>query len=572
MKFINPKDDQPAPQFADIRETSRRFFILLVALGVLALVGLLGARPAYRWFKIQRALSMVTKGEAAAATNDWDQVGRVVQTTLRLAPEEARVLRLAARYCTETRTPAGFNYWQSTQAKVGLTLDDQYDYARLAVDLGRTDLSEQLLQQLIATNNIAPKVLRLVVLHSKAIGSQAEAVAAARRWVSEAPGDEDAEFALGTLLFGGVGETGRREGRGLLWGLALGTSKYRWEAIQSLAASAELSQGENLVLFKQVENQPDQLVTAYALRIKLRPAQRAELIDAMIKAATEDGTAKQLALAAMWLADNREVRRVLDVLPAKLAEKEPVLMTGRLQALLELGEITEVKRFLELDTSKVEAFMLHCLRAYAAKSENKPQLMAGHFENALAAAGNNPSRLRFVAGYAERIDQPAAAVSAYRRLMTWPPATVEAAQSILRLATAMNDTRTLREAISQLAGYLPGDRGVATLNAYLAALLNDTSVRAKTDLQRFLNEDAKDFEASLTLALVEYRLGENATALSRIEGVPAEWLQAAPRRSAVYAAILAANDQREAARRVARTLDPTKLRPEELDLVRALRE
>ena len=62
MNYINPKDDQVTPQFADIRDTSRRFVILLGALAVLALVGLLGARPAYRWFKNQRALAMVAQG------------------------------------------------------------------------------------------------------------------------------------------------------------------------------------------------------------------------------------------------------------------------------------------------------------------------------------------------------------------------------------------------------------------------------------------------------------------------------------------------------------------------------
>lgn len=107
MNYIDPKDDRSSHQYADIRDTSRRFVVLLVALAVIAVAGGFGARPAYRWFKVKRALSMVTQGEAAASANDWDQVGRVVQTTLRLAPDELRVLRLAARYCTEKPTPPG---------------------------------------------------------------------------------------------------------------------------------------------------------------------------------------------------------------------------------------------------------------------------------------------------------------------------------------------------------------------------------------------------------------------------------------------------------------------------------
>lgn len=572
MNYINPKDDQVGPQFADIRETSRRFFVLLGALAVLALVGLVGARPAYRWFKGQRALAMVTQGEAAAATNDWPQVGRVVQTTLRLAPEEIRVLRLAARYSSHERLAAGLNYWQMVQAKESLSLDDQYDYASLAVDLGRTDLSAQLLQQLVATNQIDPKVLRLVVIHSQAVGSINEAINAARRWVSEAPGNEEAENALANLLFGRPNPAERREGRGLLWGLALGKSRFNTNAVEKLAASPELSQGENLVLLKQIENRADQLVTSYILRIKLNPDQKADLVNSMVKAVLEDGSVPQLAAAASWLADNKQVPRVLDVLPIKLAEKNPALMTGRLQALLEIGEIAEVKRFLELDTSKVEAFMLHCLRAYAAQKEGKPQLMAGHFENALSAAGSVPSRLRFVAGYAERIGQPVAAISAYKRLMSWPPATLDSAQNILRLATALNDTRTLRESTSQLANYLPGDRGVAILDAYLSALLQDTSARAKANLLRLLGDNPKETDATLALALIELRTGEAQAALARLEKMPAAWVQATPQNTAVYTAVLGANEQREAARRLARNLDVAKLRPEELDLIKEFRQ
>lgn len=442
---------------------------------------------------------MVSHGEAAAATNDWQQVGRVVQTTLRLAPEELQVLRLAVRFCTENRLQAGLNYWQMVQAKADLNLDEQYHYARLAVDLGRTDLPAQLLQKLVSTNRIDPRVLRLVVTHAEAVANPREAIDAARRRVSETLGNPEAENALGKLLFGSPSPVEHREGRGLLWGLA--------------------------------------------------PSK-----------------------GASWLADNKLVHRVLDVLPEKIAEQNPILMTGRLQALLESGQLAEVKRFLELDTCKVEAFMLHCLRAYAAGKEEKPQLMAGHFENALAAAGNNPARLRFIAGYAEQIGQPSAAIAAYRRLMQWPAATVEAGQKIMNLAMVLKDTRVLRETTIQLAAYLPGDRGVAILNAYLSALLQDTSARAKDNLLGLLGENPSEPDAPLALALIELRLGEAASALSRLENMPRAWIQSTPQHGAIYAAALSANEQRELARRIARSVDVAKLRPEELELIREIRQ
>lgn len=572
MNYINPNDDPSLPKFSDIRDTTRRFVILLAVLGLLALVGLLGGKPVYRWFKTQRALSMVEQGEAAIANGDWDTTGRMVQTSLKLAPNSPEVLRLAARYCTQKTLAQGLNYWQSVEAMTGLTLDDQYDYARLSLSLGRTDLSANLLTALIVTNQSDPKVLRLVTMHSTAVGNLPDAVRSARAWLRAATTDPDAELTLGGLLFGSAEPQERREGRGLLWGLALGGSQHRWIAVETLAASPELSRGENQVLLNLVENNTNQLATAFALRVKLHPDRKAELIDQMIAEVVADGSPRQLAVAAAWLADNGEIRRVLDVLPLKVAEKQPTLMTARLQALMELGEMEEVKRFLEMDTSKVETFLLHCLRAYAAQQENKPQLVAGHFESALAAADRQPARLRFVAGYAERIGQPQAAIAAYRRLMNWPPATVDAGKRILQLATQLNDTRAVRDTIRQLAAFMPGERGIAMSNAYLGALLNDVTARSKADLLRFADREPMDPELAFVLAFVEWRLGEAPQALSRLESLKPEWLRAEPRRQVVYAAVLGANDQREAARRLARTVEVTTLRPEEVELVKQWRE
>ena len=156
--------------------------------------------------------------------------------------------------------------------------------------------------------------------------------------------------------------------------------------------------------------------------------------------------------------------------------------------------------------------------------------------------------------------------------MQWPPATVEAGQQIMKLAAALKDTRVLRDATSQLAAYLPGDRGVAILNAYLSALLQDTSARAKDGLMAVLGASPQEPDAPLALAMIELRLGDAAAALSRLEKMPRDWLQSTPQHGAVYAAALAANEQRELARRIARSIDVSKLRPEEVELIREVRQ
>ena len=74
----------------------------------------------------------------------------------------------------------------------------------------------------------------------------------------------------------------------------------------------------------------------------------------------------------------------------------------------------------------------------------------------------------------------------------------------------------------------------------------------------------------LSLALAEYREGNASKALGLIEGLEVDWSHAEPRMRALYAAVLGANDQRAAARDMARKVDATRLRPEERELLKGV--
>lgn len=567
MKDWHPENDPSLPKFDDFRDTSRRFVILLVALLVLGLAGYFAARPVYRWFKTKRAVALVEQGNQAMQQADWDEVSRVVQTTLQLAPANEHVLRLAARYCSQGNLVEGLHFWQQLKARNMATLEDDVAFARLALAVGRTDLITPLLETLRDTQPNDRRVLGLLIQLQRQKGSPAEALQTARAWLERSPGDSEAELTLGGLLLGSGLMADRREGRGLLWGIALGDSAFRWEAAQLLAKSAELTSGELRVLLKQVQDQPDRQPLRYTLWLRLEPERRAEIVNQFVQESLAEGSLRRLAQAAAWLAEHEEVARVPEVLPKDKVEKHPPLLTARLQALIETGNLEEVQPYLEMERPPVEEYMMHCLQALAAQEAGKPQLIAGHFEQAISACGNRPGPLRFVGGYAERIAQPQAAIAAYRRLMAWPAATVEAARRILPLASGLNDTPLVRETLMQLAAFMPGDENVALAAAYFAGVMNEVTADTKSRLLKLLGEKPANPDADLVLALLELRLGDNGRALTRLESRNAEWLRGDPRRQVVYVAVLGANRQREAARQIARQIDTGRLKPEEKLLI-----
>ena len=485
-----------------------------------------------------------------------------------LAPTEPRVLRLVANYCAKVGSSEGLNYWQLLLTTPEATREDHLRYLELCLAFNRSDLAGPHLQGLLKAAPTDPDYLRLQVRMVRSTGSPAEAIVAAREWVKARPEDPEALFALGTFKTGSTIEEERARGRRILWGLAVGQGPFRDPSIDVLAPSAELTDAECQILLRSLAGRTDRRTTILTLQLRLEPGRRDELVDAMAKAALADGTLPALAEAAAWFADRGEMVRVLEMLPKDKIEKNTALVTARLQSLMELGRLDEVQPYLDMSEPPVETYMLHCLRATAAQKSSRPQLVLGHFENAIAACSNQPSRLQFVAGYAERVGQPRAAIAAHESLMRWPQLTYASGREILRLVKPLYDTKLVAGTLRRLSQFMPSDDSLFVADTYYGLLLGESRPDARARLSRLMAADPKDFTFPFLLALGELRNGDPAKALALMEGSEVDWTKAEPRVKAVYAAALGAGNQREAARQMARRIDLTVLTTEERQLIK----
>ena len=560
--------DETLPSVAEFKDTSKRFVWLLAVLLVLGLIGFFSARPIYKVVKTKRALGMADEVEANLQAGKWDEAVRGLKVVLELAPTEPRIIRLAAEYCTQRSMVEGINYWQMLLSKPGSTRQDLLKYLELCLNFNRTDIVVPQLESLLATNRNDSELLRLYVRAVQASAPPAAAIQAGRIWLNNRPDDEEAQLALGTMLTGSPQAEERGEGRRLLWGLAVGQGAHHAAAVDALVPLADLSTAECQLLLKSLTDRPDRRTSILNLRLKLEPDRRTELTDELTRSAKAKGTPAALAEAAAWFADHGEVDRVLDLLPEEKVGKEPVLLTARLQALLEKGRLDEVQPYLDMENPPVEPYLLHCLRALVAQKSGHPQVVAGHLQSALAACTNNPAKLQFVAGYAERTGQPRAAIAAYERLMVWPPLTFSSGREILRLLSPLDDTKSSREVLRRLEQFMPGDEPIFLASTYFGFLLGEKMPDAQALLEKRVKEQPANRLYRSVLALAELRAGNAPRALTLIESLNADWNGAEPRLKVVYAAALGANQQREAARQIARKLDLKQLRTEERELIK----
>ena len=131
-----------------------------------------------------------------------------------------------------------------------------------------------------------------------------------------------------------------------------------------------------------------------------------------------------------------------------------------------------------------------------------------------------------------------------------------------------SDLRVMRDAIGRVAELVPSDPAIVGRLSYLNLLLNEKPAAQRDILERLGTAHPTNSTIRLTRALAELKTGNAAAALNLLEQEPIDWDKAEPRWLAVYVSVLVANEQREAARQMARKLRPEALKVPERDLVR----
>ncbi len=566
---IPPAAVPPARQWSPATRWAIFMAVAVVVIGV----GLVAARPAYARFKRYRAAQVAREASRMLAAGDLAGATRLAQTAQKMAPADVDVARATGQVCAKTGEAVGLDAWENVLRSGQATRQDWLDAAGLAIRLGRVDRSGPWLATASKTFPKDPVMLRMVLRHVLRLGDQARAIQYARGILREFPADPEAQFDLGRLLVGSVDPRARGDGQSLLWDLAAGKSGFRERSVELLAAGSDLGRAQDELLVRLIEGRTNAPLSARLLALDVRaridPSSKSALAQRALAMAPAVPTVGEMGTLALWLNRNGSNAEVLGMLPMERCRTNPVLMTVRLDAMLALGQANEIGQIAVETPNPVNAALSSTARGIVAMRAGRRAEGEAFFRDALKVRPRIPQALFLAARQAESVGLPEVAIEAYQSLIEVPEFALDAGRRLLRLAKPLDDLKLSRDTLRLLNAFMPGEEIVAGERAWMEALFGKESEFAFAALGNLARTRTNQPGWRYGFALATWRRGDAAGGLALVEQPPMDWETMEPRWQAVYVALLGANQQREAARRFARRIDPTRLKSQERQLIAA---
>jgi Flp pilus assembly protein TadD len=545
---------------------SLRFLLWTGGLVLVVLVAAAVAKPAYRQLKTERARRAAARGESLLASGQLEEAAKQARLALEMAPADAPALRLAARISALGMRPEALNYWQSYLASGKTPPSERLEVAELAVRLGRTDVARPLLEALVREVPEDRHVWRLLQRHVRNLGDLRQALALGRMVVARFPGDPEAELELADLLVLSSDPKSREEGRRILWGVAMVPSAIQASAASILMGHALVSPVEADTLSRVLGNPGGTNVAGVDLlkgRLQLfsHPERRPEIIAKVTSSVPTNAPIPEVCDLVLWLTDVGALEHAGPFLPTDRCRTNLLLMAAQLDYLVATGRDEELRRVLDDTGSVLDPGMRSAAEGAMAAKRGRREEAERAFRGALDAGAARIQLIApFVAREAERHGFMDIAVQGLQIGMDAPGRALINGRRILRILEQDPDSTQALLTLRKLTSVLPGEDGIIAERLWLELLAGENTAWALPEATRLAAAKPGDVSLRAALALARWRRGEASLALTTIEEGLTEAESMPVRFRVAYTAILGGNDQREAARRIARTLPQGTLR------------
>ena len=542
------------------------------ALLLLAIAAIVASKAVYPAIKVGRGRDHALDVERLLRRGEPKKASDQLKLALYFAPEDPGVLRTAARYCSLLRLPQGLTYHEMLFG-TGQAIDaDRRGYVELAVVLGRVDLAARQLRALLQENPEDIGLLHLLVRQQRAARDLASATRTARFALSLRPEEERSQLVLGRLLMDRRDSPAlRSEGRRLLWGLAVGDGAGHDDATDLLSGDPDLSRSERDLLARAVAARPgkrlrDQLLLA-ELRLPSEPGRSNAAVGETLRSLWPQADTDTLPVIGDWASRHGGSGVLLELIPVDAAHTNRMLAPMRALALADARRWDELGKVLSEAAGPLSSFVSTSLKGRLALARDRRAEAEGHLLAAIELPGLSVSQCRFIARGSERAGFTRLAIRAWQRIQTDPEESVGACLQVLRLARPLDDTPLVFDTVKRLNDFIPGDDLVAGERAWFELLLKQGIEHGKDTAAMLAKKYPGEPRWRYLAALAELRGGRPETALSMVEADLGRWTELEPRWQLVGVLALAENQRREAARGLARRIDPKKLRSAELQLL-----
>ena len=535
----------------------------LIVLGV-------AAKTFYPLAKRLRARRMARQTLVLIDAGKFDEAKLKLPAIFHLAKDDADVLRAAAHYCTALKLPDALDYWERLQGTGRATSDDLIGFASSALDANRTDLSAPIVNYLVANYPNRIDILHLGMRHLETAGFPDRAIELGRRALTMNTFNPKTERMLGQLLIARPEKAENEEGRALLWGATEQPGAERDAALAALASYDRLTRSEMQDLIRLFSTDPardtSKRLRMINLQWRLNPENHAALKEEVAQWLASESSITNLTQIAAWAVKTSPESVVQGISEARGATNQ-LLLLHLSDALAELGRWPQIHGLLEKYDKLYPPFALDMLLAREASWAHQP----GNAEKYLLSAGtesdNDARKLYMAATFAESQGYTTTAIKLWELMLNSRGNSVAAVGQILRLCKNRDDLVVEQRALHRLSTQAPGDLRLAAESAERDVLVNIEPGPAIRVLDKQIAAAPSELRWRFDAALGDLRLSNPSGALSRLEQIEINESALTPQLKAIYAAVLGANQQREAARRYARQLNSAELKSQERELI-----
>ncbi len=570
------QSDPKAKSRSGARPTkNRRLLIAVGGIAVAVLILGIAAKFLYPRIKLARGRQNAVEAMSAMRKGQLEAAGSKVKTALAMAPKLPEVLRAAGQYCSLRGDPAGINYYQMLLATPDGGIGDRTNLLQLAHATKRLGPARDLLRQMLQANSNDVVALKYLVENHLLAEDVDRAIKSAAFALKANPTNTWFQFTLGSLLIDDPrGAKYQDEGRKLLFGLAISQLPERDAAQNRIAQSPNLTKAEMAVLQRQLQSRTNRGIAdeilIYDLRQRQAPDKAPEIVAEALTRYLGDDSGVGLSQIVGWAASGKQFAPILSTVPVKSAQTNLSVAPLYAAVLAASGRWDQLDSFLAASENSIGKVLTAGFRARLAMAKgNRPEAEAQF--RSLGSVKEVPLiDAKILAEQAEAAGLPDVAVDIYQRIANDPGAAIDASRQSLRLLNSLEDLFQVRALAGRLTRAFPQDPGVVGEYAWANLVAGEEVPEALATFGK-LNEKAPSNPTwRYGLAFAEMKMGRNAKALELIQTMGIAPKDLGPRLQLVHALVLAANDQREVARRTARLINVKRLRSAEQALLKDL--
>ncbi|MFZ4764701.1 MAG: hypothetical protein ACOYMN_07070 [Roseimicrobium sp.] len=564
------RNNQPdVPKLAWL--TRRLVFSVLAGLVVLAVILIAAGRPLYRMWSSHEARQLAEKAEAHMVAGRVDDASRALSKAYRYSPTEPAVLRLVAR---SFQGPNGapeksLHFWRTLVKSGSATASDRAEMGRAQIAAGQIDEARQLLSGFTAEERKDKTVLELEADVLRRGGDVAQADLVLRNALRSQPDNAESVLRLATMDLVHPFTEVKRNAVATVWSVARGTGKTALQAIETLAATDDLTEPQARELLERLQAHPTAKprlrYTLLSVLISLRPAERQPVFDRETEA-LRGKAAEDTADLLHWFVREKEYDRVVRLVPEERALKVPALLPAYIEALAGLRRWQELKNLLNssgtLNLSPTAISLLHARCSYGLG--DKPELIRAHIEEACRralAARDIDALQRALAISLRTVGDTEQALAALKEAAQLPQLRTSALEALLAAYTYRRDADAMLATLKDVVQARPGRTHLEAL-IYLKLLLGNEIESVTAQLPELaVKERISAPAASFLSALAAFRAGQRTELRDKVVLVDASKLSTGQR--AVLAAMLQASGDVVHAFAIAETISQSTLLPEE---------